>query len=128
MGDLLGSLTKPHTVVVRWLHGDNIDWKVTRGAQWRALNLVLRGVLQVVSEPVPSRKYVDEDVGPLRGVDCDDLSGRVRGTSSYLVSNPTSPGWWRKGLKRKRLPSIKTEAFSKRLAKGFVETPNLSVL
>ena len=65
--------------------------------------------------------------GP-KGVDCDDLSGRVRGTGSYLVSNPTSPGWWRKGLKRKRLPSIKTEAFSERLAKGFVGTPKLSVL
>ena len=59
---------------------------------------------------------------------CDDLSGRVRGTGSYLVSNPTSPGWWRKGLKGKRLPSIKTEAFSERLAKGFVGTPKLSVL
>ena len=67
MGDLLGSLTKPHTVVVRWLNGDNIDWKGTRGTQWRALDLVLWGVLQVVSEPVPSLKCVDEDVGPLRG-------------------------------------------------------------
>ena len=43
MGDLLRSLTKPHTVGVRWLNGDNIGWKVTRGAQWRALNLVLGG-------------------------------------------------------------------------------------
>ena len=59
---------------------------------------------------------------------CDDLSGRVRGTGSYLVSNPTLPGWWRKDLKGKRLPSIKTEAFSERLAKGFVGTPKLSVL
>ena len=59
---------------------------------------------------------------------CDDLSGWVRGTGNYLVSNPTSPGWWRKGLKGKRLPSIKTEVFSERLAKGFVETPKLSVL
>ena len=67
MGDLLGSLTKPYTVVVRWLNGDNIGWKVTRGAQWRALNFVLRGVLQVVSEPVPSRKCADEDVGPQGG-------------------------------------------------------------
>ena len=64
----------------------------------------------------------------LRGVDCDDLSERVRGTGSYLVSNPTSPGWWRKGLKGKRLPSITTKAFSERLAKGFVGTPKLSVL
>ena len=86
------------------------------------------GVLQVVSEPVPSRKCANEDVGPLRGVDCDDLSGRVRGTSSYLMSNLTSPGWWRKGLKGKRLPSIKTETFSERLAKGFVRTLKLSVL
>ena len=100
MGDLLGSLTKPHTVVV----------------------------LQVVSEPVPSRKCADEDIGPQRGVDCNDLSGRVRGTGSYLVSNPTSPRWWRKRLKGKRLPSIKTEAFSERLAKGFVGTLKLSVL
>ena len=68
-----------------------------RGAQWRALNLVLRGVLQVVSELVPSQKSADEVVGLPRGVDCDDLSGRVRGTGSYLVSNPTSPEWWRKG-------------------------------
>ena len=72
---------------------DNISWKGTRGAQWRALDLILRRVLQVVSEPVPSRKCANEDVGPLRGVDCDDLSGRVRGTSSYLMSNLTSPGW-----------------------------------
>ena len=49
---------------------------------------------------------------------CDDLSGRVRGTDSYLVSNPTSLGWWRKSLNGKRLPSIKTEAFSECLAKG----------
>ena len=46
MGDLLRSLTKPHTVVVRWLNGDNIGWKGTRGAQWRALDLVLRRMLQ----------------------------------------------------------------------------------
>ena len=43
--DLLGSLTKPHTVGVRWLNGDNIGWKGTRGAQWRALDLVLWGLL-----------------------------------------------------------------------------------
>ena len=84
--------------------------------------------LQVVSKLVPSRKCTDEDVGPLRRVDCDDLSGRVEGTGSYLMSNPTSLGWWRKGLKGKRLPFIKTEAFSERLAKGFVGTPKLSVL
>ena len=67
MGDLLGSLTKPHTVGVRWLNGDNIGWKGTRGAQWKALDLVLWGVLQVVSEPVPSRKCADENVGPQGG-------------------------------------------------------------
>ncbi|KAF3432505.1 hypothetical protein FNV43_RR27245 [Rhamnella rubrinervis] len=33
---------------------------------------------RVVSEPVPNRKCADEDVGLLRGVDCDDLSGRVQ--------------------------------------------------
>ena len=82
----------------------------------------------MVSEPVPSQKCTEEDVGPLRGVDCDDLSGRVRGTGNYLVSNPTSPGWLRKGLKEKRFPSIIIEAFSERLAKGFVRTPKLSVL
>ena len=43
MGDLLGSLTKPYTVVVRWLNGDNSGWKGSRGAQWRALDLLLRG-------------------------------------------------------------------------------------
>ena len=86
------------------------------------------GVLQVVSEPVLSWKCVDEDVGPPRGVDYDDLSGRVRGIGSYLVSNPTSLGRLRKGLKGKRFPSIKTEAFSERLVKGFVGTPKLSVL
>ena len=48
------------------------------------------GALHVVLELVPSKKCVDEDVGPLRGVDCDNLSGRVRGTDSYLVSNLTS--------------------------------------
>ena len=58
-----------------------------------------------------------------RGLDCDNLSGRVHGTGSYLVSNFTSPGWLRKGLKGKRFPSIKTEAFSERLAKRFVGTP-----
>ena len=47
MGDLLGSMIKPHTVVVRWLNGDNIGWKGTRGAQWRALDLVLWGLLQL---------------------------------------------------------------------------------
>ena len=82
----------------------------------------------MVSEPVPNRKCADEDVGPLKMVDCDDLSGRVRGTGSYLVSNPTSPGWWKKGLKGKRLPSIKIEVFLERLTKGFVGTSKLSVL
>ena len=82
----------------------------------------------MVSEPIPSWKCADEDIEPLRGVDCDDLSGQVQGTSSYLVYNPTSPGWLRKGLKGKRLPSIKTKAFSEHLAKGFVGTPKLSVL
>ena len=82
----------------------------------------------MVSEHVPSQKCADEDVGPLRRVDCNDLSGWVRGTSSYLVSNPTSPGWLRKGLKGKRFLSIMTEAFLERLAKGFVGTPKLSVL
>ena len=82
----------------------------------------------MVSEPVPNQKCADEDVGLPRGVNCDDLSGWVQGTNSYLVSKPTSPEWWRKGLKGKRLPSIKTEAFSERLAKGFVGTPKLSVL
>ena len=108
--------------------GTNIGWKGTGGAQWRALDLVLWGVLQVISELVPSRKCADEDFGPPRGVDCDDLSGWVRGTSSYLVSNSTSLGWWRKGLKGKRLPSIKIEVFLERLTKGFVGTPKLSVL
>ena len=60
--------------------------------------------LQVVLEPVPSRKCADKDVGPLRGVDCDDLSGLVRGIGSYLVSNPTLSGWLMKGLKENRFP------------------------
>ena len=51
-----------------------------------------------------------------KGVDCDDLSGRVRGTDSYLVSYPTSPGWLRKGLKGKKFLSIKTKAFLEHLA------------
>ena len=51
MGDLLGSLTKSHTVVVRWLNGDNIGWKVTRGAQWRALDFVLWGVVTLCCWP-----------------------------------------------------------------------------
>ena len=63
-----------------------------------------------------------------REVSCDDLSGRVWGTSSYLVSNPTWPGWLRKSLKGKRFPSIITEVFSEHLAKGFVRTLKLSVL
>ena len=67
MGDLLGNLTKPYTVVVRWLNGDNISWKGTRGAQWRALDLVLWGLLQMVSEHVSSRKCADKDVGPQKG-------------------------------------------------------------
>ena len=67
MGDLLRSLTKPHTVVVRWLNGDNIGWEGTKRAQWWALDLVLRGMLQVVSEPVPSRKCADEDIRPQGG-------------------------------------------------------------
>ena len=65
--------------------------------------------------------------GPVEGIrPCPE--GGATGTGSYLVSNLISPGWWRKGLKGKRLPSIKTEAFSERLAKGFVGTPKLSVL
>ena len=128
MGDLLESLTKPHTVVVRWLNWGQYRLEGTGGAQWRSLDIVLWGLLQVASEPVPSRKCADEDIGPLRGVDCDDLSERVRGTSSYLMSNPTSHGWWRKGLKGKRFSSIIIEVFSECLAKGFVGTPKLSLL
>ena len=60
--------------------------------------------------------------------ECDDLSGRVRGTGSYLVSNPTSLGRLRRGLKGKRFPFIITEAFSECFAKEFVGTPKLSVL
>ena len=82
---------------------------VGKGPREPVEGVSLWGVLQVVSEPVSSRKCADEDVGPLRGVDCDDLSGQVRGTGSYLVSNPTSPGWWRKGLKGKRFSSIKVK-------------------
>ena len=70
-------------------------------------------MLHVVSELVSSRKCADEDVEPLRGVDCDDLSGRVRGTSSYLVYNSTSFRRLRKGLKGKRVHSIIIEAFFK---------------
>ena len=29
------------------------------------------GCDKLVSEPIPGRKCADEDVGPLRGVDCD---------------------------------------------------------
>ena len=86
MGDLLGSLTKPHTVVVRWLNGDNIGWKGTRGAQWRALDLT--GGIRACTQPEVCRRGRRAP----RGVDCDHLSGRVRGTGSYLVSNLTSPG------------------------------------
>ena len=128
MGDLLGSLTKPHTVDLRWLNGDNIGWKGTRGAQWRALDLVLRGDATGGIRACTQSEVCRRGRRAPRRVDCDDLSGRVRGTGSYLVSNPTSSGWWRKGLKGKRLPSIKTEAFSECLAKGFVGTPELSVL
>ena len=92
------------------------------------LDLVLRGALHVVSEPVPSWKCADEDVGPLRGVDCDDRSGWVQGTGSYPVSNLISPRWLRKCLKGKMFSFIITEVFSERLAKGFVRTPKLSVL
>ena len=94
----------------------------------RALEPLLRGVLQVISEPVPSRNCADEDVGPLRGVDCDDLSEAVCGTGSYLVLNITSPRWLRKDLKGKRFPSIITKVFLERLTNGFVGTPKLSVL
>ena len=82
----------------------------------------------MVSEPVPSRKCADKDVGPLKGVDCDDLSGRVQGTHSYLVSNLTLSRWLRKGLKGKRFLSIIAETFLERLVKGFIGTPKLSVL
>ena len=82
----------------------------------------------MVSEPVLNQKCANENVGPQRGVDCDDLSRRVQDTGSYLVSNPTSPGWWRKGLKGKRVHFIITEALSEYLVKGFVGTPKLNVL
>ena len=52
---------------------------------------------------------------------CDDLSGRMRGIGSYLVSNPTLPRRLRKCLKGKRFLSIITEVFLERLGKGFVE-------
>ena len=45
-----------------------------------------------------------------------------------LVSNPTSLGRLRKGLKRKRFLSIKIKTFLEYLAKGFVGTLKLSVL
>ena len=82
----------------------------------------------MVSEPVLNQKCANENVGPQRGVDCDNLSGRVQGTGSYLVSNPTLPWKFKKDLKEKRVHSIITEAFSERLAKKFVRTPKLSVL
>ena len=77
-------------------------------------------MLHLVSKHVPSQECADEDIGPLRGMDCDDLSRRVQGTSSYLMSNPTLPGRLRKDLKGKRVHSIITKVFSEPLAKGFV--------
>ena len=120
MGDLLGSLTKPHTVIVRWLNWEQYLLGMDQGSP-------VEGV-----KPCP----VGGVIGGIRACAQSEvcrrgrraLSGRVRGTDSYLVSNPTSAGWWRKGLKGKRFSSIKIEVFSERLAKGFVGTPKLSVL
>ena len=128
MGDLLGSLTKPHTVVVRWLNWGHYRLERNQGSPVEGFRPcpvgVVTGGIRACTQPEMCRRGRRAP----RGVDCDDLSGRVRGTGSYLVSNPTSPGWLRKCLKGKRFSSIKTEAFSERLAKGFVGTPKLSVL
>ncbi|KAF3432456.1 hypothetical protein FNV43_RR27196 [Rhamnella rubrinervis] len=58
-------------------------------------------------------------------VDCDDLSGWVQEAWLHGV-DPTSPGGGEKFNGKGSL--ITTETFSERLAKGFVETPKLSVL
>ena len=128
MGDLLGSLTKTpyrRRAVAKWgqYRLERDQGSPVEGFRPCPVGGVTGGI-RACTQPEVCRRGRRAP----RGVDCDDLSGRVGGTGSYLVSNPTSLGWWRKCLKGKRLPSIKTEAFSERLAKGFVGTPKLSVL
>ena len=144
MGDLLGSLTKLHTVVVRWLNWGQYRLEGNQGspvegvrpcpvgvvtgtyrrrtvAKWGQYRLegdqgspvegfrpcpvgVVTGGIRACTQPEVCRRGRRAP----RGVDCDDLSGRVRGTCSYLMSNLTSPGWLRKCLKGKRFSSIIT--------------------
>ena len=75
MGDLLGSLTKPHTVVVRWLNGDNIGWKGTKGSPVESVGPCPVGVaiggIRACTQPEVCRRGRRAP----KGVDCDDLSG-----------------------------------------------------
>ena len=77
MGDFLGSLTKPHIFVVQWLNCGQYRLEKDQGSPVEGLRPYPVGGVTVVSEPVLNRKCANEYVGPLKGVDCDDLSGRV---------------------------------------------------
>ncbi|KAF3441153.1 hypothetical protein FNV43_RR15064 [Rhamnella rubrinervis] len=110
MGDFLGSLIKLHTVGCMVVKLGTISVERNQGSLVEGIR-PNRGpggvavVSSVVSEPIPSRKCADKDIGPLWGVDCDDLSWRVaRGIGRYLVSSLILPRWWRKGLIDKMVP------------------------
>ena len=66
MGDLLGSLTKPHTVRVRWLNGDNISWKGTRGSPVEGFKPCPVGVVTRMEKEIFGNEYnayiVREDI------------------------------------------------------------------
>ena len=104
MGDLLGSLTKPHTVVVRWLNWGQYRLEGDQGSPVEGFRPCPVGDVTGGIKACTQSEVCRRGRRAPRGVDCDDLSGRVRGTGSYLVSNPTSPEWLRKGLKGKRFP------------------------
>ena len=104
----------------------------TRLKQWKGMeSMNVNHVLDLVDLP-PNRKIIGNKwvlrIKHKADGTCDDLSGWVRGTGNYLMSNPTSHGWLRKELKGKRFLSIITKAFQKYFAKGFIRTSKLSVL
>ena len=62
---------KPHIVYPAVAKLGTISIGKGPGEPIKGVRPCLKGVLQVVSESVPSRKCADEDVGLLRGVDCE---------------------------------------------------------
>ena len=77
MGNLLESLRKPHTVVVRWLNWGQYRLEGDQGSLVEGIRPCPKGVatggIRACTKPEVSRRGRRAP----RGVDCDDLSGRV---------------------------------------------------